>query len=427
MKKLVSIAVACALATTMISCSNEVERGPKKHELTVNVAVKAGVDYKIDDLVSLSVVASNPAKDQQYEETDAVGKLPVVFSEAIEGDYTVTVVGIISDAIKLVGSAQASLYGDQSITVTLDLVRESPLLIRTAYGQTTSKVGGSIQMTDLYWEIVNNSDEVQYLDGVIIGSLFKATGDKAPYANEDGILPSYYPFYSRVFAFPGTGATKNIPIQPGAVVVIANTATNHATLAGDDKFPDLSNADYELFLDIAQDTDYPAPNLNMIFTGNGSGFQAMMGFSGGTYLIARIPEGVDPQEYASASHQEGKVDSEGKPVLDAEGNQVMQTIYDNSVFVPGWSYCLKIESDWILDVVTTRPTGETDLPNLVHAKDDAGVAYIETFSQTPQCIRRKVIKVENGRAYYKDTNNSANDFLTGQPLEPGKVHTTVDE
>ncbi len=126
MKKLVSIAVACALATTMISCSNEVERGPKKHELTVNVAVKAGVDYKIDDLVSLSVVASNPAKDQQYEETDAVGKLPVVFSEAIEGDYTVTVVGIISDAIKLVGSAQVSLYGDQSITVTLDTRTTTP-------------------------------------------------------------------------------------------------------------------------------------------------------------------------------------------------------------------------------------------------------------------------------------------------------------
>jgi hypothetical protein len=38
-----------------------------------------------------------------------------------------------------------------------------------------------------------------------------------------------------------------------------------------------------------------------------------------------------------------------------------------------------------------------------------------------------VAKIENGRVYYKDTNNSAEDFLTDQPQTPGIAPTAVDK
>jgi hypothetical protein len=41
-------------------------------------------------------------------------------------------------------------------------------------------------------------------------------------------------------------------------------------------------------------------------------------------------------------------------------------------------------------------------------------------------IRRKVTKIENGRPYYQDTNNSTNDFLLDQPLKPGVTPTVAD-
>ena len=41
-------------------------------------------------------------------------------------------------------------------------------------------------------------------------------------------------------------------------------------------------------------------------------------------------------------------------------------------------------------------------------------------------MRRKVSRIENGRAYYQDTNNSSNDFLNNQPLTPGQTPTQAD-
>ena len=59
-------------------------------------------------------------------------------------------------------------------------------------------------------------------------------------------------------------------------------------------------------------------------------------------------------------------------------------------------------------------------------QDDAtGVKGNPMYSA--KCIRRKVTKIENGRPYYQDTNNSAADFLRDQPLTPGETPTSVDE
>ena len=44
-----------------------------------------------------------------------------------------------------------------------------------------------------------------------------------------------------------------------------------------------------------------------------------------------------------------------------------------------------------------------------------------------KCIRRKVVEMKNGRPVYKDTNDSAADFLRDQPLTPGETPTSVDE
>ena len=80
-----------------------------------------------------------------------------------------------------------------------------------------------------------------------------------------------------------------------------------------------------------------------------------------------------------------------------------------------------IPSKYLLDAVEMFDADDSDRYHTLLAQDDAGSALVNGWSG--KSIRRKVTKVENGRAYYQDTNNSTDDFLTGQPLTPG-VHPT---
>lgn len=80
-----------------------------------------------------------------------------------------------------------------------------------------------------------------------------------------------------------------------------------------------------------------------------------------------------------------------------------------------------IPSKYLLDAVEMFDATESTHYHTLLAQDDAGSALVNGWSG--KSIRRKVTKVENGRAYYQDTNNSTDDFLTGQPLTPG-VHPT---
>ena len=80
---------------------------------------------------------------------------------------------------------------------------------------------------------------------------------------------------------------------------------------------------------------------------------------------------------------------------------------------------LMLPSKYLLDAVEIFNADETTHYHTLLAQDDSGSALVTGWSG--KSIRRKVTRVENGRAYYQDTNNSTNDFLTDQLLTPG-VH-----
>ena len=118
----------------------------------------------------------------------------------------------------------------------------------------------------------------------------------------------------------------------------------------------------------------------------------------GCFLLAKLPDGITPEAYVSNS--------------------------DNFMIEPNSTKTqrnLMIPSDYLLDAVEIWDATESQQLHLLLSKDDSGQAAVTGFAG--KSIRRKVTKVENGRAYYQDTNNSTNDFLTGQPLTPG-VHPT---
>ena len=64
----------------------------------------------------------------------------------------------------LSGSTSVDLYANTPVTVNLQKVMQSSLIFKTIHNS------GSKQyyMHESYFEIVNNSDEVQYLDNLIL-------------------------------------------------------------------------------------------------------------------------------------------------------------------------------------------------------------------------------------------------------------------
>ncbi len=112
---------------------------------------------------------------------------------------------------------------------------------------------------DQYVELYNNSDEVLYLDGMMISRVCGNSitdGHLGPGADEDSdgdIDGARF-----VYKFPGNPGEKNHPINPGQYVVIAADAIDHTkTVKGS---VDLSNVDWE-FCDQYQSTEMDNPNV----------------------------------------------------------------------------------------------------------------------------------------------------------------------
>lgn len=395
----IAMMAVCGLA--FVSCSEDNDEGMKSYKLTVSYSLPS--DVEASNVEELKLILGSTAKNDTLS-LDANPKE----IELPQGQYKVTVTGKVTDEAKayLSGSTSVDLYANTPVTVNLQKVMQSSLIFKTIHNS------GSKQyyMHESYFEIVNNSDEVQYLDNLILTA---PTGNQqtANAWQANGYEDLYACGQGSVVAFPGNG--HDYPLQPGESVLIANDATNHKLAYGEDasqasdyaSCPDLSNADWEIYLDYnANDVDYDAPNLKTIFYNNQYMFAFGLGVSGRSYVLAKLPEGMTPEAYAALESS---------------------VMYEPGTSSTSMSY-LVIPSKYVLDAVDIYdPETENHYPTFLLQDDATGVKGNPMYSA--KCIRRKVTKIENGRPYYQDTNNSAADFLRDQPLTPGETPTSVDE
>ena len=260
-KALLLLASGALFATGCSSSDNDDNgtgggSGSNKFNLTVTLTAPSG--YETSDLPAMSVTAVNADKELTYTEELAAGENSVTF-EVSSGQYRITATGQYSNTISFTGAVQADVFADQNATIELAEVNESPLLFKEIYS--TSSPAYSI--TDTYFEIVNNSEKVQYLDGVIVAAI------TAPYPTSVNPWESVYPLYPSygvTVAFPGSGTEH--PLQPGESVVVANDATDWSDQQG----ADLSKADWEIYIPNVSipsaDVDYDAPNMTIVSNEN---------------------------------------------------------------------------------------------------------------------------------------------------------------
>ena len=390
------LSIVAVAATAVLSTSCNKEGTAKKFTLTVNITLPEGV-AEVSDIVAEAAKGNNVTPLEVVKANNAI----TASASLPQGDYKVSVNGGISSAKKAVGAAEVSLYEDQTITVALAVASASPIIIK-AVQYTPGKMAYIQPLSDTWIELVNNSDEVQYLDQILLfGGMGRQTKPNAWQAN--GFENLYGGVtQSPVYAFPGSGT--DYPLQPGESVVIANAPINHTAQGeGFENCADLSKADWEFYGSYnAKDTDYEGiPNMELVvafFTSQLNWGQNSFGWAG---LIAKLPAGVTPAQYA------------------ANPENVMTT--------PGTTSSMQylmIPSEYVLDAIDVwEADAEEHYPTFLPIDDAEGILGPAAWSG--QGVRRKVTKIENGRAYYKDTNKSSADFIVGKVV-PGAKPTAVD-
>ncbi len=387
--------LAIVAIVPFVSCSDDDEPGIKSYEVTVNLTMPEGVDAA--SVQNLQIVATKGTVSDTINLSSAIAEKITL----AQGQYTFTVTGKIMDdaTAHVVGTGSADVYADQTVTLALQTVYQSPLVFKAIF----NAGGKQYYMKDSYFEIVNNSDEVQYLDGLILSA---PTGNQQkPNAwQAAGITDLYECGQGTVVAFPGTSGGKEYPLQPGESVVVANDAANHSELAGEgNQCPDLSGADWEIQITNSGDPSYIDKTLTVIFQSNKYMKAFGLGVFGRAYILAKLPDGMSPEAFA------------------ADPANLMTTPNTTSTM-----QYLMIPSKYVLDAVDIwNPETETHYPTFLPKDDAQGVLGSGGYSG--KCVRRKVTKIVNGRAYYQDTNNSSNDFLNNQPLTPGVKPTEVDK
>ncbi len=231
---------------------------------------------------------------------------------------------------------------------------------------------------DQFYEIYNNSDAVQYVDGLGIGNILPALASTTTYNWEvpDG-KPENYIYLASIWQVPGDG--NDFPVKPGESIIIAQIAQNHTAIKPTSPV-DLSGAEFETFI-VNQSVNPDNPNAhNMIlaFDKGVFGTQWLVTVFGGAYAIFFPDHEIDPN---------GWVKPQGRT------NQ---------------AYPIPI--DCVVDAVEIVNNATKINQKRMPTSLDAGATYTGATYNCNSVSRKIRETTKDGRHIYMDTNNSTDDF-----------------
>ena len=215
---------------------------------------------------------------------------------------------------------------------------------------------------DQFTEIYNNSDDVIYLDSIIVADL------DFGHAGEDYI----YAVHANMF--PGTG--QDYPLYPGEFVVLAQDAINHTVAVPNSV--DLSGADFEYFVGTG-DVDNPDVE-NMVRIHHKYGIDVLYSVFNDAVVLLKVK---DPYAYGYS--------------------QFDLILFPKSAVIDGVDY-----RDNLAEVEYKR----------LGASIDAGLTGgFEAYQN--KSVHRKIDSIEGDQIILMDNNNSSIDFQVLDHPTPG--------
>lgn len=307
----------------------------------------------------------------------------------IDGDEYVTMIegDAENKAVVLSGSLlqKAFITDGEVITLQTEMATKQGLLISKVYYAGCKDNNNKNYSADQYIEFYNNSDESMYVDGLYFALAESESTPAYPASSNSG-----YVYAKQIFQFPGSGTEYKL--EPGASVLVVNSATDHTQSAS--ASIDLTNATFEA--KGSKFANNPAvPQLILKYTTYAS-LPYMNLLAGGDLAVVLFSTKDDVDSWEKV-YKVGA--TSGNMFVKIPSTTIMDGIE-----------CLKNKATTGPEVTAKR------LYNFI----DAGYQFINSVSgYTGEVVCRIKSSVTNGNAYLKDTNNSTDDFSVLTGIKPG--------
>ena len=316
---------------------------------------------------------------------NASGEISV--SGVLPGIYTVTILGeMVHEGFTYNYSGNAvniAIVKDQAtINISVGAAKSGAIIFKEIFYCGSRTLSGGSYFRDQFYELYNNSTEVQYLDGLslcVIAPL-TATADlpiwPSPYDKD-------YVFSTILWSIPGSGSSY--PLQPGESVIIAQMADNHKKETLNPGSPvNLLSAEFETLIQTtALIGDNPAINMEITYYPGSRTPQYLTTVFGGGYVLFKPSQPIDPNFHVS---------------------YIGSTALHSPILIEN-----------VLDAVEAVNTpNHVQLKRMPSVLDAGAVTVNGTYNNTS--IARKIKEtLPNGRIVFCDTNNSSEDFETFNP------------
>lgn len=377
-----------AAASLFSSCSR-IDNGLDTDDIaymTLNITANP-VAEGIERTEGLKIVLENFTEGYRIEQemTDGVNRI----EKLIPGTYSINITGNVEQEGKtfyLIGSKVNYLVvkDGESLSIDVNGASVGPLAFSELFYAGTEP----FYFRNQFYEIINNSDETVYLDGLHFANLVPsaATVNLPVWPESDA---GKYVYAERIWKIPGTG--KDYPLGPGESFSMAQFAANHQLAQYNPKSPiDCSTSEFEFNMNNANFPDQPATDMQHVFynglAGKGSLPQYLTSVMGGAYVIFRVPEGES---------------------YDPVNNKSLQT---RNLATTSANLYAKIPLTYIMDAVECGQNENMITAKRVPSLLDAGMTYVGA-TYNSKGVRRKKSGVDSaGRPILQDTNNSTEDF-----------------
>jgi hypothetical protein len=393
------LVIILAGAAALTSC----EKGAQLYDVTISAYYPEGYG---DDLASdVNISIENTISGQKFNlVTNTLGTAEMALEE---GMYKISATKETDDFYLngITENLTVQPTGTNNWDVHLVATsKEGGLVLKEIYYTGSKTESGSNYYSDQFHEIYNNSDEVVYLDGLCFGLTTPLGSTETVWVNPDGSIMDRIPCTFHVLMVPGTG--QQYPLQPRTSTVLAMDAIDHKTdPLGNPLSPvNLAGAQFEAFIEApGKDTDAPqATNMIVMYTTSASMVDWLHSINGQGVIMFRLPTGLDWQTFVANPDN-----------FMTQPGSTSQTQY------------FMVHKDWVVDGVECNRPEEDKRFKRLPTSVDAGMTW-SLASYNSKSVRRKVEKILDGKAIYKDSNNSYNDFINDLDPTPFEHPTTVD-
>jgi len=425
MKKTLSIFIIL-FGLIIQSCSNDDNENEALKPVDFSVSLKYEAAFNSLNVKKASITIVNTETANKYTvESDESGV--ALFKQILPGTYSITATKVIQSAeftetfgytpteaeINFNGSASSIIVNATAIATSIEMKTSKVgdfVIKQIYYGGSDTKKGAVFR--DQFIEIYNNSNTVQYADGLYMAQLTGSTtttvaayslpNGQFDWSKSEGMTLANantdYVYALNIIKVPGNGT--QYPVQPGKSIVIAQNAINHkanyidnngkaVSIVSPELTVDLSTADFESFLGTYSGDTYqydiqnPAvPDVNIAYWGNSNNDMIFDSLGRHGYTIFKMTDA----EFAAL-----------KKYKNPKGEANLSLQIPVSVLIDG--------------VDTTRDLGSLLVPKKLPSQIDGGNTYLPSGAYSSKSVMRKTKTTIAGRIVLQDTNNSTNDFV----------------